>query len=247
MITGASRGIGAAIARRLQAKYSLILLARNVDGLEQVAEEARLAGGAAVSVACDLTDWHSVQQAFRKIASHPAPSVLVNNAGIGGPLHRIDETDDAEWSRIFDSNVRSLFWLCREYLPKMKEQGFGRIVNLSSVLGVVGAARSSTYVATKHAMVGYTKALACEWGAFGITCNAICPGYIDTRMHGASQQARISVPLHNVPAGRLGRPEEIAALVDFLCSPDAAYINGATILADGGLTSGAWTELSTEE
>jgi 3-oxoacyl-[acyl-carrier protein] reductase len=241
IVTGASRGIGAAIARRLGQNHSLILLARNAQALESVADELKQAGGEADSIACDLTDWGSVQQAFRRIGDHAAPSVLVNNAGIGGPFHRIDEVDDAEWTRIFHTNVRSLFWLCREYLPVMKERKFGRIVNISSVLGVVGGGRSSTYVATKHAIVGYTKALACEWGSFGITCNAICPGFVDRAMHGES---RLNAPLRNIPSGRLGTPEEIAALVEFLCSREAAYINGAALLADGGLTAGSWTELS---
>jgi 3-oxoacyl-[acyl-carrier protein] reductase len=215
----------------------VLLLARDTGAIETLSGQL----GHAAAVPCDLTSWESVEQAFACMDQFPAPSVLVNNAAIGGPFHRIDEVDDAEWADIFHTNVRAPFWMCRKYLPAMKQQHFGRVVNISSVLGVVGGTRSSTYIAAKHALVGYTKAVACEWGEFGITANAVCPGYVDTAMHGPSV---VTPPLHNIPAGRLGTPEEIAELVAFLCSPQAAYINGAAILADGGLTSGSWTAVS---
>ncbi len=165
--------------------------------------------------------------------------MLVNCAGVGGPFHRIDEVAPAEWDRIFAVNVRGPWLLCRRLLPAMAARGRGRVINIASVQGLRGAARSSTYVASKHALVGLTRALALEWGARGVTVNAVCPGYVATAMGlrpevdpgAAAAQARI-------PAGRQAEPGEIAGAVAFLAGDDAVYVNGAVLVVDGGLSAG---------
>ena len=189
-------------------------------------------------IPCDVTVRRSVDAALAAVSDRlGTPCVLVNNAGLGGPFHRADEVSDEEWELLFATNVRSAFWFCRAPLPRMKEQGFGRVVNLSSVQGLAGAARSSTYVATKHALVGYTKALAAEWGRYGITCNALCPGYVGTAMgvQGDQIEDHENTVLARVPAGRLATPDEVAGFVAFLAGREAGYINGASLVIDGGL------------
>ncbi len=241
LVTGAARGIGAATAKALAAeKFAVALLDLDAAGAERVAAEIRAAGNQAHAVACDVGVRASVEAA---IASSTAklgePSVLVNNAGIGGPFHRIDEVSDDEWDQIVATNLKSVFLFSRALLPKMKVRGYGRIVNIASIQGLLGASRSSTYVATKHGMLGYTKAIAAEWGAFGITCNAICPGYVETAM--GVQADKVDAYLENVlkktPVGRVGQPDEIAALVVYLTGDRSGYINGAALVVDGGITA----------
>ena len=232
IVTGAARGIGAAIARRLASDGRPVAA---VD-LDPVPESV----GAALRLRADVADPASVSRAVAQVREAMGPvDGVVNNAGIGGPFRRVDEVDDDEWLRVMHTNVRSVFLIARAVLPDMKARGAGRIVNIASVHGRFGAARSSTYVASKHAVIGYTRALAAEWGGHGITCNAVSPGYIDTRM-GAQAEAgddhRLRIE-RRTPAGRLGRPEEVAGLVAWLLGPDSAYVNGAVMTIDGGLSA----------
>lgn len=167
------------------------------------------------------------------------PLILVNNAGIGGPYHRADQVSDEEWDLVFATNVKSVFWFSRWLLPLMRQRGFGRIINIASIYALAGGTGSSTYAATKHAILGYTRSIAAEWGASGITCNAICPGYVNTQM--GIQPAQI--PEHEkriieqIRVRRIGLPAEIAEMVAFLSSRQAAYVNGASLVVDGGLLS----------
>jgi 3-oxoacyl-[acyl-carrier protein] reductase len=238
LVTGSSRGIGAAIARVLAADgVAVALLARNETLLDAVHSEIQSSGGTARGYRCDLTQSHEVESTTTAIERDLGPiSILVNNAGFGGPFHRTDEVSDEEWELIFATNVRSAFWLCRRLLPGMRDRRYGRIVNISSVLGMSGAARSSTYAATKHALIGYTRSIAAEWAGFGITCNAICPGYIATDMVASADAADVP-EASMIPVGRFGRPKEVADLVSLLVRPDSSYINGSTLTIDGGLTS----------
>jgi 3-oxoacyl-[acyl-carrier protein] reductase len=237
LVTGSSRGIGAAIARRLAADGAAVgLLARDEFRLNEVRAEIVRSGGRAERYDCDVTQAAEVEQAIVALERELGPvSVLVNNAGVGGPFHRTDEVEDEEWELLFATNIRSAFWFSRRVLPGMRERGFGRIVNIASVLGMSGAARSSTYAATKHALMGYTRSVAAEWAAYGITCNAICPGYIATDM--VSGAAESDVPAASmIPVGRFGRAEEVADLVALVVKRESAYINGAALAIDGGLT-----------
>lgn len=240
IVTGASRGIGAAIAVRLAASGARVaLLARDQSALESVAGAIAGQGGQAAAVRCDVTSRESVDEAIAAVTrTFGVPLLLVNNAGYGGPFHRTDEVSSEEWDAIFAVNVRSAFYFCGRLLPRMKEAGFGRVVNIASILGVAGGARSSTYSAAKHALVGYTKSIAGEWGRHGITCNAICPGYVRTAMlegHGPAPESSLAL---RVPAGRLAQPEEIASAVEHLCGTGSAYVNGAALVIDGGLLAG---------
>jgi 3-oxoacyl-[acyl-carrier protein] reductase len=215
IVTGAARGIGAAIVDAL--KPAMAVAALDID-------------------TCDVSKSADVERAIAKTEKElGTPTVLVNNAGYGGPFHRADEVSEEEWDSIFATNVKGAFLFSRALLPGMKARGFGRIVNVASIQGLAGAARSSTYVASKHALIGYTRAIAAEWGEHGITCNAVCPGYIDTKMGAGGDGSYLARVLERSPVKRQGTPGEIAALVAHLVGPHGGYINGATLVADGGI------------
>jgi 3-oxoacyl-[acyl-carrier protein] reductase len=239
LVTGASRGIGAAISEVLAENgFRVALLGRDVEALSRLEKKLASAGAQALSFVCDVADEAAVNTTLARIeTSLGVPGVLVNNAGVGGPFHRVDEVSREEWDALFGVNVDGVRHLCRWALPRMKAAGYGRIVNISSVQGLFGGALSSTYVATKHALVGYSKAIAAEWGAYGITCNAVCPGYTDTEMLAKADPGVRKELSRRIPAGRFATPEEVARLVAFLVGPFAGYINGSALVIDGGLSS----------
>ena len=236
IVTGASRGIGAAIAEVLAENgFRVALVARDVAALSRL--EAKL-GDRARSFVCDVADEAAVNATLDRIeTSLGTPGVIVNNAGVGGPFHRVDEVDTAEWNALFGVNVDGVRHFCRWALPRMKAGGYGRIVNISSIQGLFGGARSSTYAATKHAIIGFSKALAAEWGAYGITCNAVCPGYIDTEMLANADPESRKELLRRIPTGRFGSAEEVARLVAFIVGPFGGYLNGSALVMDGGLSA----------
>lgn len=242
IVTGAARGIGAATAKLLaQQGMRVALLDVQVEGVEAVAAQIHQAGGQALALRCDVSQRGDVEDAIAAAESEwtQPVTVLVNNAGVGGPFHRVDEVSDEEWDWIVGINLKSVFLFSRNLLPKMKAVGYGRLVNIASIQGLLGSAHSSTYVASKHGMVGYTRTIAAEWGAFGITCNAICPGYVNT--HLGVQEAAISDYMQRVmeksPVQRVAEPVEIAALVGHLVGPYGGYINGSAYTIDGGISA----------
>ncbi|RKI48559.1 SDR family oxidoreductase [Corallococcus sp. AB004] len=239
VVTGASRGIGAAIATLLSRNgFEVVLVSRDVAALEQLQQQLLQAGGRAWPLACDVANRNEVESALGRLeAKVGVPQVLVNNAGLGGPFHRADEVSVAEWDLLFGVNVEGVRNLCQWALPRMKAEGHGRIVNVASIMGLFGGAQSSTYAATKHALVGYSKAIAAEWGAYGITCNAVCPGYIETDMLAKAPSASRQRLQERIPAKRFGTPEEVAGLVAFLAGPAGGYVNGSALVMDGGLSS----------
>jgi 3-oxoacyl-[acyl-carrier protein] reductase len=242
IVTGASRGIGRATALELARQgHRLVLIARSRPALDTLASEIRSLGSGALVIESDLSDRTSALRAVDALNSSWAASatLLVNNAGYGGPFEPLDHVSDLEFDRVFQVNVGSLFALCRALLPRMRDARFGRIVNIASIQGQFGAAGSTTYVASKHAVIGYTRAIAVEWGKHNIRCNAIAAGYVDTDMLSlskASPQYRKQLEAR-IAAGRVGRPEDIARTVAWLCGPDTDYINGAVINVDGGITA----------
>jgi 3-oxoacyl-[acyl-carrier protein] reductase len=214
LVTGASRGIGRAIALRLAADGMLVIRVSRTEG----------------EFPCDVADAAQLRATLAQLDRRiGAIDILINNAAYGGPLHDVEATDDDEWERYLATNITAPFRLCRHYLPRMKAQGFGRIVNIASVLGLVGAPQSAAYAAMKHALVGLTRSLALEAAPFGVTVNALCPGYIETEM------TRARPP---VPAGRMGTPEEVAEFTAMLCRRESGYINGAALTIDGALLAG---------
>jgi 3-oxoacyl-[acyl-carrier protein] reductase len=228
VVTGASRGIGAAIAQVLaESGFQVALLARDAQALSRLEQKLVAAGARAQPFVCDVADEAAVNATLAQLETRlGVPSVIVNNAGLGGPFHRADEVSRQEWDSLFGVNVDGVYHLCRWALPRMKALGYGRVVNISSIQGLFGGARSSTYAATKHALIGYTRSLAAEWGAYGITCNAVCPGYTDTEMLLNADPAARQALLKRIPAGRFGTPEEVARLVAF-----SSGLMGATSMA----------------
>lgn len=241
VVTGASRGIGAAIAARLAQMGALTtLMGRDSEALER--EAAR--GTDARAIICDVTDSAQVERAFAEARSRAPIAILINNAGIAESAPFL-KTSDALLDRMMAVNVTSAFRCTRAALPSMIEFGWGRVVNISSIAGLHGAAYITAYCATKHALVGFTRALAAETAQQGITVNAVCPGYVDTDLVRKAVTAIVAKTgqredkiLHEMvrhnPQGRLIRPEEVADTVGWLCGPDAQSVSGQAIAIAGG-------------
>lgn|SRR5689334_15085455 len=246
LVTGGGRGIGRAIALAFaQPGHVVAIAARTPADLERTAVEIAAKGAHPVAVVMDVTDEASVAVGFNAIrAIAPAINVVVNNAGAGGG-QTVQTTDTASWRRILDTNVLGTFLVTRQALPMLAEGG--RIINMSSVLGRFGVPGYTAYCASKHAVIGFTRALALELTARQITVNAICPGWVETDMAvqgmqngakatGVTYEEFRSRALGAVPIGRIIQPEEVANLVTFLASPQAAAITGQTYNICGGQT-----------
>ena len=208
LVTGAGSGIGEAIARGLAASGASVLVQDlNRDAAVRVAEAADWGGGL---------------------------HLLVNNAGIGGPLLPTGEYTIEGWHRVMDVNLNAVFYGMRYAIPRMLDAGGGAIVNIASILGSVGFANASAYTAAKHALLGLTRATALEYSAKGIRVNAIGPAFIDTPLLGALPPGAKEALIGAHPIGRLGRPEEVADLTQYLLSDRASFITGSYHLVDGG-------------
>jgi len=246
LVTGGGRGIGRAIALALGGPETLVAIAgRTRVQLESVARELDAAGGGSLFVEMDVTNEASVSRAMDQIrTAAPYIDVLVNNAGVGGG-EPVAGSDVARWRRTIDTNLTGTYLVTRAALPLMKRGG--RIVNVSSVLGRFGVSGYTAYCASKHAVIGFTRALALELAPRQVTVNAICPGWVETEMaeqgmrQGAAatgqtfEQFRASA-LGAVPIKRIIQPDEVASLVAFLASSSAAAITGQTYNICGGQT-----------
>lgn len=246
VITGGGRGIGAATARQLAAAgVDVILAARSEDQISALASELTAAGHRAWGVVTDVADEDSVQRLLKRAQDLVGRiDILVNNAGIASsaPLRSIRLED---WNRIFAVNVTGTFLCTRAFLPAMVEHGWGRVVNIASVAGKMGAPYISAYAASKHAVVGFTRAVALEVARHGVTVNAVCPGYVETDMTDQTietitgktrlddDQARASLEAMS-PQRRIFGADEVAYQVLSLCDPRAAGINAQSIVIDGG-------------
>ena len=232
LVTGGTRGIGAAISKALQAAGYKV--AANYGGNDEAAQKFKNKTGIAV-FKWDVSSFDACADGVKKVQAELGPvEVLINNAGItrDAMLHRMKPE---QWTVVINTNLGSLFNMCRQVIEGMRERKFGRIVNISSINGQKGQMGQSNYSASKAGEIGFTKALAQEGARAGITVNAICPGYINTEMVQAVPKDVLEKSiLPQIPIGRLGEPEEIARCVVFLASDDAGLITGSTLSANGG-------------
>jgi NAD(P)-dependent dehydrogenase (short-subunit alcohol dehydrogenase family) len=237
VVSGASRGLGKAMALALAAQgASIALVARDKAALADVAKESQAAGGTAETFIADLTDEVSVDALQEAVlARFGKVHILINNAGMN-LRKKIHEFTLTEWKQVTDTNLTSVFLMCRAFVPQMKGQGYGRIFNMTSIMAHVSLPERTAYSSTKAALLGLTKSLALELAPEGITVVGISPGPFLTEMNlPITQDAeKNAMFLSKIPMGRWGQPKEIGALAAFLCSDDAGFITGTDILIDGG-------------
>ncbi len=246
-VTGAGKGIGAAIAQALGAQgIPVAVSARTRADVERVAAEIRQQGGRSCAVICDVTKPDEIAAAVAQIREQlGAITILVNNAGIGGS-HKFLGHDDALWHRILDTNLNSVYYVTKAVAPMMVEANWGRIINIASISSKVGAKYIAAYTASKHGVLGLTRALALELVAHNITVNAICPAYVDTPMTDgtvANMTARTKMSEEDAraylaklsPQNRLITPEEVAHVALMLVDDAARGITGQAINVDGGM------------
>ena len=246
VVTGGGRGIGAATARALAvAGARVVVSARTVAEIEAIRDDLVAKGHQAWSIPCDVTDPEQVESLAVQARQVAGPvQILVNNAGIASSAP-LKDLDLAEWQRLLAVNATAPFLCTRAFMPGMLETGWGRVVNVASIAGKIGAPYIAGYCASKHAVVGFTRAVAAEVAAHGVTINAVCPGYVDTPMTDRSvaniasktgrSEAEARAHLHAVsPQNRLIEAEEVASLIVSLCQPASRGINGQAIVLDGG-------------
>jgi 3-oxoacyl-[acyl-carrier protein] reductase len=230
LITGASGGIGAAIASKLISEGYHVF---NIDKIEP---------GPTLNETffpVDLLDIDKLQNTMKLIQKEKDVIAFVHCAGYGGPFHPITDVGIEEWDNIFTINVKSAYIVLKNLLNNWKSIGFGRFIAIASSQSIIGARNSVAYSASKHSVIGMVKSLSDEWGSYGITCNAISPGYVRTNM--GIQEEKLAGHYEQViqktPSKRIAEPWEIARIVSFMLSEDSGYINGANWTVDGGITA----------
>lgn len=231
IVTGGTRGIGHAISRALLQQGRKV--AAVYHGNDEAAKAFEKETGCK-AFKFDVSDFAACEEGVQQIEKDLGPvDILVNNAGItrDGVLHKMSAEN---WRAVLETNLSSCFNMCRSVINGMRERNFGRIVNISSINGQKGQFGQTNYSAAKAGILGFTKALALESAGKGITVNAVCPGYIATDMTSAVPKEVLDSIIRQIPVARMGQPDEIAALVAFLASEQAAFITGATIAANGG-------------
>ena len=236
LVTGASRGIGEAIARRLAAEGATVLAAaRSADALAKVVSEIEAGGGKASAVALDLANPASIETAVKAaLAAHAEISVLINNAGVTED-NLILRMSRESWDRVLSTNLTGVFLLTQAVVKNMVRKRYGRIVNVTSVVGLMGNSGQANYAASKAGLVGFTKSVARELASRNITCNAVAPGFIATAMTNQMTDAARQALSTQIPLERLGTVDDVAAAAAFLASDEAAYVTGTVVNVSGGL------------
>ncbi len=236
LVTGATRGIGRAIALQLGACGAHVVgTATSEAGAERIAATLGDAGLTGTGCVLNVTEPGAIETLVRDVAEQFAPiSILVNNAGITQDNLLVRMTDE-QWDAILDTNLRAVFQSCRAVMRGMMKARRGRVVNIGSVVGTTGNPGQANYAAAKAGLGGFTRSLAQEVASRGITVNMVAPGFIDTDMTKALSDNQRSELAKHIPAGRLGSPDDVAAAVSFLASPQAAYITGQTLHVNGGM------------
>ncbi|MCQ4312709.1 3-oxoacyl-ACP reductase FabG [Pseudomonas stutzeri] len=236
LVTGASRGIGQAIALELGRQGAIVIgTATSASGAERIAETLKESGIEGAGLVLDVTSDESVASTLEQIQqSFGQPAILVNNAGITRDNLMLRMKDD-EWHDVINTNLSSLYRLTKGVLRGMTKARWGRIISIGSVVGAMGNAGQVNYAAAKAGLEGFSRALAREVGSRGITVNAVAPGFIDTDMTRELPETQRDALLGQIPLGRLGQAQEIAKVVAFLASDGAAYVTGATVPVNGGM------------
>jgi len=236
VVTGAGRGIGRAVALKFAAAGAdVVCVSRTVENSEKVAVEVRALGRKAWAVAVDVADLAAVTSAADQIlAAAGKVDILVNNAGVtrDGLLMRMGEAD---WDAVLDTNLKGAFAFTKAFSRPLIKQRSGRIINVASVIGLIGNAGQANYAASKAGLIGFTKSVARELASRGITANAVAPGFIETDMTAALGDAMKTDLVKNIPLGRIGQADEVAEAVLFLAGPGAKYITGQVLTVDGGM------------
>jgi NAD(P)-dependent dehydrogenase (short-subunit alcohol dehydrogenase family) len=240
LITGASKGLGRAMALALtEAGATLLLVSRNRDQLNETADAVRNLGSEAEVFVADVTNETQIDELAKEVGKRPGGlQILINNAGIN-IRKPVTEFTLAEWRLVMDTNLTGVFLMCRGFVPLMKGQGYGRIINLTSMMSHVSLPGRTAYSASKTGLLGFTRALALELAPEKITVNGISPGPIATEMNAPLlQDPELNQQfISRIPLGRWGKVEEVGQLATYLCSEEAGFITGTDILIDGGWTT----------
>lgn len=235
LVTGASRGIGRAIALELAGLGAKVIGTSTTEAGARAIGEAMLPFAGCRGVCLNVNDGPRVEAILEEILKlDGAMHVLVNNAGITRDMLSMRMKDD-DWSAVLDTNLSAVFRLCRAVVRPMMKQRYGRIVNITSVVGAIGNAGQANYAAAKAGVAGMTRSLARELGSRGITVNCVAPGFIETDMTKSLSEAQTSALMAQIPVGRLGQASEVASAVAFLVSPNAGYITGTELHVNGGM------------
>lgn len=231
LVTGGTRGIGAAIAEKLRADGRRVVVCDvSTDALARFEVATGISG-----VPLDVSDFNDVQRGIASIeVLHGTIDILVNNAGItrDGMMHKMDPV--SQWRAVIDVNLTGVFNMCRVVTPGMRDRGYGRVINISSMNGLRGQFGQANYAAAKAGVIGFTKSIAQELASKGVTANCIAPGFIETEMTRSMRPDVLELERAKIPVGRMGRPDDIAATASFLASDAAAFVTGETISVNGG-------------
>lgn len=234
LVTGGSRGIGKAIAETLAtAGARVAVIARDAQRAQEVA--GRLTGSGHAGFACDISDEQAVDSLIKNVEEQLGPiDILVNNAGVTED-NLLVRLSSAAWDRVLDTNLKGAFFTIRTVARGMMRRRAGRIINLTSVVGLTGNKGQANYAASKAGLIGLTKAVAKELASRSVLCNAVAPGFIETEMTATLSEAARTALQEQIALGRLGQPADVAAVVRFLAGPGASYITGQVIVVDGGM------------